>query len=197
MISAVVVSNNEPYVHDMCEYLECTMGIKKIIVVNDRDRKGKGWAVRYGMQEVTSEYCLIIDGDMDIHPWEMRKLWPHMIEYDVIIGTKNLNDMPFRRKVLSFGYRKIIKALFRLNITDTQTGIKLWRTSCFPDFKTDGFAYDIEVLAKAVRSGCRIKEVPIKADVYKNLKGKSVWRIFKETIAVRLALLSLNAKART
>lgn len=66
---------------------------------------------------------------------------------------------------MSLGYFLLLKMLFRLNIKDTQTGVKLFEADALKkvmrQVSTDGFAYDIEILALICASGGTIVEMPI------------------------------------
>ena len=68
--------------------------------------------------------------------------------------------------MMSFGYFCMLKLLFKLNVKDTQTGIKMFKAealkSVIGKIKTRGFAYDIEILAALNCKKYRIIEMPVK-----------------------------------
>ena len=116
---------------------------------------------------------------------------------DVIIGCKFHKDSeikyPLKRKILSMGYYIMLLILFRLNVKDTQTGLKLFRAEAVKPvahlIRTAGFAYDIEILAAIHRRGYTIGQMPVKV-VYVREKGsrriglKDVLTAFKDTLAI-------------
>jgi glycosyltransferase involved in cell wall biosynthesis len=62
------------------------------------------------------------------------------------------------------GYRRLARALVP-DIHDTQCGFKLMRgdlaRSVFAQTQTRGFSFDVEVLARALRTGARLAEFPV------------------------------------
>ncbi len=177
-------------------------------VLGYEHNEGKGFAVRYGMLQAESEVIGFIDAGMDIDPSSVGMVVNHMIWYkaDVIIGSKlhpvSQVDYPFVRKILSWGYRSMIRILFGLRIRDTQVGLKLFRKKVvkdvFPRLLVKSFAFDIEILAVSYDRGYkRIFESPIKLNFNNSssIIGKNFWRtiylMMVDTLAVfyRLKIL--------
>ena len=93
-----------------------------------------------------------------------------------------------------------IKTLFNLPVRNTQTGLKVFRRKVLEDvfhrLLVKKFAYDIELLAAAVRFGYRVKEVPVILNFKRELKwGRirfpDVMSLFIDTLAIfyRLRIL--------
>ena len=158
----------------------------QVIVSKDDDGNGKGWAIREGLKQATGDTIVLIDADLDIHAAEIRNLLPYLLYYDVVIGYKDLKRLPPRRKIVSFGYRLLVRCLFRLRIKDSQSGLKIWKRRTMPEFKTNNFSYDVELLAKARKANLRIKEVPIKCRIYSQVSFKAIWQTLKGTIRIWL-----------
>ena len=73
---------------------------------------------------------------------------------------------PWLRRFYSWGYQRLTRALFGLDVTDTQSGIKLARreivTELLPILEEDGFIFDLELLAVARRRGYdNVVELPV------------------------------------
>jgi hypothetical protein len=104
-----------------------------------------------------------------------------MYQYDVVVGRKYFPKR-LGRKLLTFCSRLWIRLLFGLMI-DTQTGIKAFNYK--PEWKTDGWSFDIEILYKAKKEGKSIIEIPVKA-VASGKKGlKDIWLALMETLKIR------------
>ena len=96
-----------------------------------------------------------------------------------MIGSKLHRDSrlnyPLKRKIMSYGYYMILRILFHLDIKDTQTGVKLFRAEVIKpiaqELTTTGYAFDIEILARASRMGCRIVEMPVTVDYKRGLEN--------------------------
>ena len=124
---------------------------KRVAMISYPDNKGKGYAVRRGMLASKSEYTAFLDADLELPP--------HLLEgflKEAEAGT-DIVEYPFLRKVMSHGYFLFLKALFGLNLKDTQTGIKLFKTEkirpVLKSMRNGGFSFDIELLAISTKMG--------------------------------------------
>jgi glycosyltransferase involved in cell wall biosynthesis len=130
---------------------------------------GKGASLFYGFEFASGELVAFLDSDLEIAPENLPTLIKVMRETnaDVVAGVKDLqaNQFPPMRRLMSRGYRAMVAFLFGLTITDTQTGIKLFRrevlTDAIPRVSARRFAFDIELLVAASRFGYRIVEQPV------------------------------------
>jgi dolichol-phosphate mannosyltransferase len=141
-------------------------------VVGYETNKGKGYAVRYGMARAGGEYVAFIDAGMEIDPNGVSMIMEHMIWYDadIIVASKRhpaskVNFPPLRR-LYSWGYHTLVSILFRLPVTDTQVGLKVFKRKVLeevlPRLVVKKYAFDIELLAVAKYLGYkRIFEAPV------------------------------------
>ena len=140
-----------------------------------------------------------IDADLDISPDHLVRYFRHMEESscDVLIGSKmhkeSKLDYPPLRKFVSLGYYVILKVLFGMNIKDTQTGIKLYRSSVLkkvaPKLRVKGYAFDIEVLALCAQEGAVIEEMPVEIVFKRNrsfgrIRIGDIFRMFGDTVGI-------------
>lgn len=117
---------------------------------------------------------------------------------DIVMGSKLHPDSkvnyPPLRKVLSWGYRTIVRILFRFNVKDTQVGLKLYRKKVakhvFPKIIVKAYAFDVEVLAVARMLGYKkIYESPVKFRFNQNtITNSSFWKISFLTLWDTLAV---------
>lgn len=145
---------------------------RKVKLISYKENKGKGFAVRTGMREAKGDLISFMDAGRDIKEKGIMMLLAHMEWYDadVIVGSKrhpaSKLQYPLLRRILSYGYSFGIKMLFSLSLTDTQSGIKIFKRKVIkkilPKLQIDRFAMDIEMLALARHFGfTRIYEAPI------------------------------------
>lgn len=184
MFSVILPCRNEKDITNMVQAIRLMYSTAEIIIIEDNEGKGKGWAIRQGIKSATKDRVVFLDADIDIHPGEIHTLLPHSIYYDVVIGIKDIKKLPPRRAIVSLGYRLLVKLLFRLNISDTQTGLKIWKRHKIPEFKINGFGFDLEMLVKARKANLRIKEVPINCRIYSAVKVSSIFKTLWETLRI-------------
>lgn len=183
--------------------------LKNVKVVGYTHNHGKGYAVRYGMSKAKGDIIAFLDAGMDLHPRSIQIMLEKLEKNkaDIVIGSKlhplSAVSYPWQRKVLSWGYRSLVKLLFGLSITDTQVGLKVFRRKVLEDVMprllVKQFAFDIEILAVANYLGYRkIYEAPIELKFAKwsSITAKSFWRVIYlmmvDTLAVFYRLRILN-----
>lgn len=177
----------------------------KLQVYEYKENQGKGYAVRFGMNKAKGDLISFLDAGMDISPKGIMMLMAHMDWYsaDIIVGSKrhpvSQVNYPFLRKILSKGYHFGAKLLFGLSLTDTQSGIKIFKREVIdkilPKLLVKTYAMDIEMLAVARHFGFkRIFEGPIEVKFIKSnsaIKWKTIFNMLWDTLAVfyRLRIL--------
>jgi glycosyltransferase involved in cell wall biosynthesis len=141
--------------------------------VIDYDRNlGKGFAVRTGSRAARGEWVAWIDSDLDLDPSRVAEFLDRARadDLDVVVGSKRHPESdvayPRRRRVYSWLYQMLVRALFSLDVRDTQVGMKLFRREVLEDVLpvvlVKRYAFDLEVLAVARHFGhTRIVESPI------------------------------------
>ncbi len=114
---------------------------------------------------------------------------------DIIIGSKRHPDSsvhyPPLRRLYSWGYQRLIHLLFRLNVKDTQVGIKLVDRRVIADvlplLRESRFALDLELIVLARRLGyTRIVEAPVRIEERfgSTISLKAVWLLLVDTLGL-------------
>lgn len=165
--------------------------------VRQETNRGKGASLFHGFAESRGELIVFLDSDMEIAPENILKLVKVMqaTDADVVAGVKDLqsNQFPPLRRLMSRSYRGMVAFLFGLSITDTQTGIKLFRrevlTDAIPRVSARRFAFDIELLVAASRFGYRIVEQPVEVAYHRvgrlgRMNFAAILGTFVDTLAI-------------
>ncbi len=174
------------YGYDDCEIIFCNDGstdgcaeavsslsLSNIKVVGYSDNRGKGGAIRYGVEKCEGEYIICTDCDLAYGCDAVQRMAKLLFEgkSDMIIGSRNISKDGYEgytllRKLMSKIYIKLICLLAGFSYSDSQCGIKGYRAESarkiFKHCKVDGFAYDFEVLILADKLGISISEMPVK-----------------------------------
>lgn len=176
----------------------------KIKLISYTNNKGKGYAIKRGLLSANGDIDIIMDADLDIHP---RQICGYVTKFLAaqkkdkniagVIGSKldkrsNIS-FPLKRRIMSMGYYLILKAMFKLDTKDTNTGLKVYDgniiKSIAPKLFTRGYAYDIELLNYIYSQGYRVLSLPIDC-AYSRSEGsdriniKHAKNTFKETIKI-------------
>ena len=120
-----------------------------------------------------------------------------LFDADIVIGSKrhpaSRVNYPLLRRIYSRCYQWLIKILFGLNITDTQTGLKFFKAdvakTIFPKSLVKRYAIDLELLVIAQQFGFkRIFEAPVELEFNPEGGGaatiKGIWKMFVDTLAI-------------
>ncbi len=165
------------------------MAEENIIIISLGKNKGKGEAVRQGMEYARGDYAFFIDGDLPYPLSFIEKSLPFFKENHIVAGRR-VGEYPTHRKIASRLYNKLANMLLGVDVTDLQCGIKGFRKDAykhlFADLKTKGFAFDTEVLYKAKTKGYKIAQLPVLLNHRKQSRVKltSAFKILRDLIKI-------------
>ncbi|MCF6278425.1 MAG: glycosyltransferase family 2 protein [Anaerolineales bacterium] len=141
-----------------------------LLAIQQTDNRGKGATLFHGFEFARGKRIVFLDADLEIAPENVLRLMQVMDESgaDVVAGIKDTadNQFPWLRRMMSHIFRHNVSFLFGLTISDTQTGIKLFKREVLEStvhrLTVSRFAFDIELLIAASRFGFSIVECPVK-----------------------------------
>ena len=145
--------------------------VRDLYCVRYLPNRGKGYAVKVGVEKSRGEYILFADADNSTPIEEFEKFSPLLKEYAVVIGSRYIAGsnitirQPKYRIVLGRLGNFLIQAFLLDDIKDTQCGFKAFQHSAAKDIfsrmKVNRFGFDIELLSIARILHYSIHEVPI------------------------------------
>jgi dolichyl-phosphate beta-glucosyltransferase len=148
-------------------------------------RPGKGVAVRTGLLATRAPFVGFCDADMATDLSALDVALALLAEgWQVVIGSRALDAslVEDRHSAVRRAGAAAFRALARRivpDVTDTQCGFKFFSgplvRSAVSALRTDGFAFDIELLASCLRLGATLTEIPVR---WRDVPGStfSVWR---------------------
>jgi glycosyltransferase involved in cell wall biosynthesis/precorrin-6B methylase 2 len=149
--------------------------------LRNEQRTGKSFSLLKGMDLVSGDIILIMDGDGQININDVSKILELIIgdEYlDIVIGSKyhpdSVCDLSPYRRLIGSSYNKLVTLVLGYNFTDIQAGMKALRTQSYRQLgrlKAKKFDLDLKLIAAAVEREMLIREVPI--SVKRREHGKS------------------------
>lgn len=157
----------------------------KYKVVYHPKNRGKGAAIKTGLNYVLGEYVIIQDADLEYDPKDYRKLLEIALKNDaqVVYGSRRLNPKN-KYSHLSFYLggnllNWLASILYGIKITDESTCYKLFKTETIKaiPLKCERFEFCPEITAKVAKRKIKIYEAPIEYYPRNKKEGKKInWK---------------------
>lgn len=152
-------------------------------ILQDRNR-GKGAAVRKGIEVATGDYVLIQDADLEYDPQDWQKLIGPVIsgKATVVYGSRftgERRNMMFWHWVGNRMLSLVTNVLYNTTLSDMETCYKLAPTEILRSLNLEANRFEIEpeMTAKLLRRRIRIYEVPISYAGREFEEGKKItWK---------------------
>lgn len=132
--------------------------------------RGKGAAVRSGLAASQGDWVLITDADLAAPIEDLRTLREAGV--DLAVGSRAVRRelisrrQPWPRDLMGRSFNLMLRVLRLTDMRDTQCGFKLIEgdlaRGLAQRLRLDGFAFDVEMLARARRMGRTVREVPVR-----------------------------------
>lgn len=165
--------------------------------------RGKGAAVESGLLAATKPIGMFFDADLSTPLSEIPKLIEPIAngEVDLAFGSRALDrkligvHQPWRREQAGRVFNLIVRLATGMSFWDTQCGFKAFRLEvCRPILEkahTVGFAFDVELLFLAYRSGLRLREVPVR---WNHSEGSKV-QVVRDSLAMLREVIALRMQS--
>ncbi len=204
-LSVVIpVYNEKNYILEIIRRVKAVQIEKEIIIVDDcstdgtreileglaakgekvifhEKNMGKGAALRTGFRNVTGDYVIVQDADLEYDPDDFHKLLAPVLKgkAEVVYGSRftgERRNMFFHHWVGNRFLTLITNILYNTTISDMETCYKLFRTDIIKsiDIKSNRFNFEPEITAKVLKKGIRIYEVPISYTGREFSEGKKI-----------------------
>jgi glycosyltransferase involved in cell wall biosynthesis len=157
--------------HIIMDYLRRNTGAINIQYYSHSVNRGKGAALRTGIEKASGDYIIIQDADLEYDPSEYAIMLQPILDgfADVVFGSRFSGGNPHRilffwhavgNRFLTF----LSNCLTNLNLTDMETCYKLFKSDILKSIQLqeNRFGFEPEVTAKVSRiKGIRIYEIGI------------------------------------
>jgi len=160
--------------------------------------KGKGDAVRAGVEASTGDIIVMLDADGSADPGEV----PDFIEvllagYDFAKGSRfakggGSHDITAFRRLGNFWLSKLVNLLFRAHFSDLCYGYNAFWKYCFDEVNIDSDGFEVETLINIRMHQAQFKIAEVPSFEYSRIHGVSNlhafrdgWRVLKTILRER------------
>ena len=159
--------------NDLTAHFARELNLEKISIIELSENEGKGHALSQGIRIARGALVGYIDADLDIDVSNLINAFRLLQEdpsLEAVIGSKWLTShnktYPFVRRIGSKLFSFIVRILFNLSVSDTQTGLKVFRQNrikLLVNHKNldKRFLWDLEVLYYYGKFKWKVAEIPV------------------------------------
>jgi glycosyltransferase involved in cell wall biosynthesis len=156
----------------------------RIKIINLPKNSGKSSAVCSALRQASGDFAIIQDADLECRPEEMPILLsalgtlPDPRAKIAVIGSRETHELNPKKKTFSrFGslfITKFINFLYGSSLTDTSMCYKLFPRPAFGYFTNGGFEAESLFVARLLKNGYDITEVPVSYFPRSTQEGKKI-----------------------
>lgn len=166
------------------EILKELENMENLKLIFNEKNYGKGFAIKTAVEFVGGDIVLIQDADLEYDPFDYNKLLLPFFETnaDVVYGSRFLGGGKYVRIHFFWHYlaNKILTLICNLftnlNLTDMETGYKVFKTESIKKIKIEEktFSFEPELTIKFAKNKCKFFEVPITYNGRSYGEGKKI-----------------------
>jgi glycosyltransferase involved in cell wall biosynthesis len=199
LICIVDDGSPEPYQ----KIFSAAMEHDKVLVLRHAHNKGKGAALKTGFAQILKcspdiRYVVTADADGQHQAEDIHRVALASLEDDdaMVLGVREFqSDVPARSRFGNLLTRWIFGIFSGTPVRDTQTGLRgipVHLSSEILGIEANRYEYELEAILTAIRSGVRIKEVPIKT-IYLEGNASSHFRPIIDSLRIYFVFLRYSA----
>ena len=173
---------------------------EKVLVVRYEINRGKGGALKEGVNKARGDYIIFSDADLSVDIGKVDGVLNALKKSDVVIGSRRIQGakilvhQPILREFMGRGYTHLTKLVTGVNLADFTCGFKGFRKNAakyiFKKTLINRWAYDSEILFLAKKFKYKLTEIPVE------WKNREDTRVVLKTVIIEslkdLLSISLN-----
>jgi dolichol-phosphate mannosyltransferase len=138
------------------------------------------------------EYIVEMDADLSHDPADIPRLQAGLSEAELVIGSRyiaggRIENWNLMRRALSRAGNAYARLWFGWGVRDATSGFRAYRAGALraaglDTLRSDGYAFQIEMVFRLLRARLRVKEVPITFVERRGGRSKLSWRIVLEAL---------------
>ncbi len=169
---------------------ESRQGDERIRIVDYSPNRGRGYALRRGFAAARGEMVISTDADLTYSPEHITRIWNELNAsgVDIVLGSVYMKggraeNVPFKRLLISRLGNMVLGLTFPGRIKTITCVLRGYRREVLDslELESDGKEIHLEILARAISVGFKVKEIPAVLTARK--KGKSKFRFRATSIS--------------
>ena len=199
IIAVIPAYNEEKHIEDVINNTK--KYVDEIIVVDDGSKDktfqkskkadlvlkhiinmGKGLALKTGIEAAIkrkADIIVTIDADGQHNPKDIPRLLKELEKnnLDIVIGGRPFDkNMPLVQRFGNLIIHKMFTSFFHVNVNDTQSGFRIFKSNIYPKIKwlASSYSVETEMLIKVGKCNLKYKEIPIDTIYKDKYKGTTV-----------------------
>lgn len=181
--SEIILVNDGSYDKSLEIAIRLADDYSSIKLVDSKENKGKGHALKIGIKEATKKFIGVLDADLEYSPKDLKRLFFEIesSEGDVVCGSRFIGDFKRENIYLRTYYAnrflsKFFSIIHKKKVTDIATCLKVFRKDVFKSIQLNenGFAIEVEILAKTLSKSQKYNEIPISYSARSYEDGKKI-----------------------
>ncbi len=171
----------------------------KISLIKTDKNGGKGYAVKKGLEFITTSHILVHDADLEYFPEDIPEIFNSLSDFEncLVIGSRTVGGKK-RKNLYFYTYfgNKVLSLLFSIinNYKISDIASCYWLVNAnklrSKDLRERGFGIEVEVLSKFLKNNVDIVEVPIRYEARSYQDGKKIK--LKDGIIIFLKILKYS-----
>jgi glycosyltransferase involved in cell wall biosynthesis len=154
---------------------------------------GNGAAIKAGIRQASGNILILMDGDGQHDPEDIKEFLKYMQDYDMVVGARRSDQhASWRRAIGNWFYNRLASYVAKFPIKDLTSGFRAIKADValsFLYFLPNTYSYPTTLTLGVLRSGLSLKYVPIR--LQKRKSGKSNINLLSDGIRFFLIITKI------
>ena len=163
------------------------------VVYNHPYNIGNGAAIKTGIRHASGDILILMDGDGQHNPEDIKEFLKHMENYDMVVGARRGNQhASWSRAIGNWFYNRLASYVAKFPIRDLTSGFRAIKADIaisFLYFLPNTYSYPTTLTLGVLRSGLSLKYIPIR--LQKRKTGKSSINLLSDGIRFFLIITKI------
>ena len=183
LFSEIILVNNNSSDNSVRIVSKYLLDYSHITLIHAVEEEGKGYAVLEGIKQTTSTHVIVHDADLEYSPVDIEEMLEiaKMHPNDLILGSR-IKGNKVRKNIYFYTYfiNRLFSLLFSVmnfyKISDISSCYQINSTKSLlnMNLRENGFAMEVEILSKHIKTNNLVREVPISYSGRSYKEGKKI-----------------------